>query len=219
MLGGRYRERRRHHCASSPGISRRGLRQACGKARHGIGIGVLTGCRSRAIDEGKFPGIAASGESASRKWLGFALAIFLTAAVSFILHATPAPQTASEQTDGEIVATLATGHVVWCVTSDAILVAATRRRRRTGLAPARHPPDQFVSSRRSARRVDWNQGSVGKRVRLDAELPQVASNATRRPAPAQKDLSTSQRSERHRADRRRRARDAAPARQPAPPQT
>jgi hypothetical protein len=29
--------------------------------------------------------------------------------------------------------------------------------------------------------VDWNQGSAGKAVRLDAELPQTAANATRRP--------------------------------------
>ena len=31
------------------------------------------------------------------------------------------------------------------------------------------------------RRCTWNQGSAGKTVRLDAELPQAAANATRRP--------------------------------------
>ena len=29
--------------------------------------------------------------------------------------------------------------------------------------------------------LDWNQGSAGKAVRLDAELPQAVANATRRP--------------------------------------
>jgi hypothetical protein len=136
------------------------------------------------------PGYSSKREAASHKSLGVALAVFLAAAVGFVLHAAPAPQTASQQTNGEIVATLATGHVVWCVTKDAILVAALGGGGEQGShLPVILPISSFrVGVLLGA--MDWNQGSVGKSVRLDAELPQVTSNATRRPAPTQKDLSS-----------------------------
>ena len=120
-------------------------------------------------------------QAAPRWWLG--LVPFLASAAASVLLAHPAPvhQISPQQASEEIVATLSAGHVVWCVTRDSILVAAVGG----GDEQGSHLPTILpISSFRMGvllGAVDWNQGSAGKAVRLDAELPQAAANATRRP--------------------------------------
>jgi len=93
----------------------------------------------------------------------------------------PAHQISPRQASEEIVATLSAGHVVWCVTRDSILVAAVGGGDEQGShLPAILPISSFRMGVLLGA-VDWNQGSAGKAVRLDAELPQAAANATRRP--------------------------------------
>jgi hypothetical protein len=113
------------------------------------------------------------------RWLG--PAAILAIAFALIARAAPAPQSTQQQTGGEIVATLATGHVIWCVTRDSILMAATGGGGETGsLLPEVAPISSFrIGVLLGA--VDWHQGSAGKEVRLDAELPRAVANATRRP--------------------------------------
>jgi len=121
------------------------------------------------------------GQATRRSWLGVAPFVALAASLVLLAHPVPARQISAQQASGEIVATLSSGHVVWCVTRDGILVAAVAG----GDEPGSHLPAIVpISSFRIGvllGAVDWSQGSAGKTVRLDAELPQAAANATRRP--------------------------------------
>lgn len=120
----------------------------------------------------------------------FGLFLFLVLAVAVLVgRATPAPrpltqplpQIDAQHPSEEVVATLSAGHVVWCVTKDSILVAAVGG----GGEPGSHLPEIVsIGSFRIAvllGAVDWAQGSAGKTVRLDAELPRAVAKATRRP--------------------------------------
>src|SRR5260370_844665 len=82
---------------------------------------------------------------------------------------------------GEIVANLATGRVIFCVTHDAIIVAATSGGGEVGS----HPPAVLpVSSGRIGvllGAIDWSAPDTAKVTRLDSELPAAAANALRRP--------------------------------------
>lgn len=121
------------------------------------------------------------GEAARRAWLGVAPVLAFAATFVLLAHPAPARQISPQSASGEIVATLSAGHVVWCVTKDAILVAAVGGGDEQGShLPAILPIGSFRMGVLLGA-VDWNQGSAGKAVRLDAELPQAASNATRRP--------------------------------------
>jgi hypothetical protein len=89
---------------------------------------------------------------------------------------------AQENQGGEIVANLATGRVIFCVTHDAIIVAATSGGGEVGS----HSPSVLpVSSGRIGvllGAVDWTAPDTGKTTRFDSELPAVAANALRRPS-------------------------------------
>ena len=86
-----------------------------------------------------------------------------------------------ENQGGEIVANLATGRIVFCVTHDSIIVAATSGGGEVGShAPAVLP----VGSGRIGvllGAIDWTAPDTGKTTRFDSELPAVAANALRRP--------------------------------------
>jgi hypothetical protein len=104
-------------------------------------------------------------------------------AVAFLqLFALPLKLPAQENRGGEIVANLATGRVVFCVTKDAIIVAAAGGGGEVGS----RPPAVFpVSSGRIGvllGAVDWTTPGTAKATRFDAELPVVAANALRRPS-------------------------------------
>jgi len=89
---------------------------------------------------------------------------------------------AQENRSGEIVANLATGRVVFCVTHDAIIVAATGGGGEVGSRPPAVLP---VSPGRIGvllGAIDWTTPETGKATRFDAELPVVAANALRRPS-------------------------------------
>jgi hypothetical protein len=84
----------------------------------------------------------------------------------------------AQERSGEVVATQATGRVIFCVTHDGIVVAAASGAGETGsLAPAIVPiRADFVGVLLGA--VEWNTpDSSAKPTRLDAELPTVAMNA------------------------------------------
>jgi hypothetical protein len=90
-----------------------------------------------------------------------------------------------EQQSGEIVANLATGRVVFCVTHDAIIVAATSGGGEVGSSPPTVLP---VSPGRVGvllGAIEWTVPATGKITRFDADLPSVATDALRRPAQAQ----------------------------------
>ena len=120
-------------------------------------------------------------QNSPRRWLRLIPFVALAAALALLAHPVPARQISAQQAGGEIVATLSSGHVVWCVTRDSILVAVVGGGDEQGShLPSIVPISSFrVGVLLGA--VDWNQGSAGKPVRLDAELPQAAANATRRP--------------------------------------
>ncbi len=90
-------------------------------------------------------------------------------------------QNPQQEQQGEVAANLAAGRVVFCVTKTAIIVAATQESVEKG---SREPAVVAVSNRRIGvllGAVEWNTTASGaKPVRLDAELPTVAANATRR---------------------------------------
>jgi hypothetical protein len=94
----------------------------------------------------------------------------------------PTLAAAQENKGGEIVANLATGRVVFCVTHDAIIVAATSGGGEVGsLSPAMVP----VSPGRIGvllGAIDWTAPGTGKTTRFDSDMPAVAANALRRPA-------------------------------------
>jgi hypothetical protein len=99
----------------------------------------------------------------------------------FQVIALPAMLPAQENRGGEIVANLATGRVVFCVTHDAIIVAATSGGGEVGSRPPAMLP---VSSGRIGvllGAIDWTAPDTAKATRLDSELPAVAANALRRP--------------------------------------
>jgi hypothetical protein len=88
---------------------------------------------------------------------------------------------AQENRGGEIVANLATGRVIFCVTHDAIIVAATSGGGEVGSRPPAVLP---VSSGRVGvllGAIDWTAPDKGQVTRLDSELPAAAANALRRP--------------------------------------
>ena len=90
------------------------------------------------------------------------------------------PIAAQEQRGGEVAATLSVGRVVFCVTKTGILVAAAPG---TGEKGSHPPAVVAVGSRRIGvllGAAEWNTGGNTKPMRLDAELPVVAANATRR---------------------------------------
>src|SRR5579859_2840076 len=98
------------------------------------------------------------------------------------LIALPAASHAQQSAGGEIVANLATGRAIFCVTKDAIIVAATSGGGEVGSRPPAVLP---VSSGRIGillGAIDWTAPDTGKATRLDAELPAVAANALRRPS-------------------------------------
>jgi len=113
--------------------------------------------------------------------------LFLLAFAPFAVIALPLSLSAQENRGGEIVANLATGRVVFCVTHDAIIVAATSGGGEVGSRPPAVLP---VSSGRIGvllGAIDWTAPDAAKTTRFDSELPAVAANALRRPAqkPAQ----------------------------------
>ncbi len=88
---------------------------------------------------------------------------------------------AQENRGGEIVANLATGRVVFCVTRDAIIVAATGGGGEIGSRPPAVLP---VSPGRIGvllGAIDWIAPDRATLTRLDSELPAAAANALRRP--------------------------------------
>jgi hypothetical protein len=94
---------------------------------------------------------------------------------------------AQENRGSEIVANLATGRVIFCVTHDAIIVAATSGGGEVGSRPPAVLP---VSSGRIGillGAIDWSTSDTAKATRLDSELPAAAGKALRRPTqkPAQ----------------------------------
>lgn len=109
------------------------------------------------------------------------LALFFAA---FLVIAFPISAAQESQT-GEIVANLATGRVVFCVTHDAIVVAATSGGGEVGSsAPSVLP----VSPGRIGvllGAVEWTVPATGKITRFDADLPSVATDALRPPVQAQ----------------------------------
>src|SRR5437879_1379697 len=113
--------------------------------------------------------------------------LFLLAFAPFAVIALPLSLSAQENRGGEIVANLATGRVVFCVTHDAIIVAATSGGGEVGSRPPAVLP---VSSGRIGvllGAIDWTAPDTAKTTRFDSELPAVAANALRRPTlkPAQ----------------------------------
>ena len=127
-------------------------------------------------------------QAAPHRWLSVTPFLAVALVLVLIAHSAPARQNAPGQPSEEIVATLSAGHVVWCVTKDAILVAASGGGDEQGShLPAILPISSFRMGVLLGA-VDWNQGSAGKVVRLDAELPQAAANATRRPTQTIKDI-------------------------------
>jgi len=99
---------------------------------------------------------------------------------AFIAIALPI-SAAQEKQSGEIVANLATGRVVFCVTHDAIIVAATSGGGEVGSRPPTVLP---VSPGRVGvllGAIEWTVPSTGKTTRFDADLPSVATDALRRP--------------------------------------
>jgi hypothetical protein len=110
----------------------------------------------------------------TRRFL-WVLALFLPIAI--------APRVSGQQNrGGEIVANLAAGRVVFCVTHDSIIVAATSGGGEVG---SRSPAVLPVSSGRIGvllGAIDWTAPDTNRATRLDAELPAVAANALRRPA-------------------------------------
>jgi hypothetical protein len=107
-----------------------------------------------------------------------ALALAL-AAGSLIWVCTSARATPQERS-GEVVATQATGRVIFCVTHDGIVIAAASGAGETGsLAPA-IVPIRADSVGVLLGATEWNTpDSSAKPTRLDAELPTVALNAIR----------------------------------------
>jgi hypothetical protein len=107
---------------------------------------------------------------------------FLLGLVLGQLIGLPAAAHAQQNAGGEIVANLATGRAIFCVTKDAIIVATTSGGGEVGS----HPPAVLpVSSGRIGvllGAIDWNAPDTGRTTRFDAELPAVAANALRRPS-------------------------------------
>lgn len=103
------------------------------------------------------------------------------AVASFLILLIPA-LSAQENRGGEIVANLATGRVIFCVTHDTIIVAATTGGGEVGS----HPPAVLpVSAGRIGillGAIDWTAPDTAKVTRLDSELPAAAANALRRPS-------------------------------------
>ena len=107
--------------------------------------------------------------------------MFVVAAALYQLIALPPRLSAQGKTASEVVANLATGRVVFCVTKDAIIVAATSGGGEVGSRPPAVLP---VSSGRIGvllGAIDWTAPDTAKTTRFDAELPAVAGNALRRP--------------------------------------
>jgi len=105
----------------------------------------------------------------------------LLAFLLLVVLALPLTLAAQENQGTEIVANLATGRVVFCVTRDAIIVAATGGGGEVGS----HPPSVLpVSAGRIGvllGAIDWTEPGTGKNTRFDAYLPTVAADALRRP--------------------------------------
>lgn len=122
----------------------------------------------------RFTRLLNRGSSSGRRPL---LALTLA---SFLIVLIP-KLSAQDNRGGEIVANLATGRVVFCVTHDAIIVAATTGGGEVGS----HPPAVLpVSSGRIGvllGAIDWTSPDTAKATRLDSELPAAAANALRRP--------------------------------------
>jgi len=100
---------------------------------------------------------------------------------SLLTVAFPSALGAQENRNGEIVANLAAGRVVFCVTRDSIIVAAVAGGGEVG---SRQPAVLPVGPGRIGvllGAIDWTAPDAGKATRLDSELPAVASNALRRP--------------------------------------
>jgi hypothetical protein len=109
-------------------------------------------------------------------------AVFFAASLAMACLAAPlAPLAAQREQSGEVAATLAAGRVIFCVTKTGIVVAVAQESVEKG---SREPAVVAVSSRRVGvllGAVEWNTTAKGATpVRLDAELPTVAGNATRR---------------------------------------
>lgn len=107
--------------------------------------------------------------------------LFLLAFALCQIIALPLPSLTQENRGGEIVANLAAGRVVFCVTHDAIIVAATSGGGEVGSRPPAVLP---VSSGRIGvllGAIDWAAPDTAKTMRFDSELPAVAGNALRRP--------------------------------------
>jgi hypothetical protein len=106
---------------------------------------------------------------------------FLPTFAFALVSVLPLTLRAQENRGGEIVANLATGRVVFCITHDSIIVAATGGGGEVGSRPPAVLP---VSSGRIGvllGAIDWTAPDTTKTTRFDAELPAVAGNALRRP--------------------------------------
>lgn len=108
----------------------------------------------------------------------------LALAFALFLLIAPPVAAAQEKQSGEIVANLAAGKIVFCVTHDAIIVAATSGGGEVGSRPPSVLP---VSPGRIGvllGAIEWTVPATGKTTRFDADLPSVAANALRRPVQA-----------------------------------
>ena len=134
------------------------------------------------IEPAQSPRLLAATRSSSRPRLPTIALAFSSLLLVLVVNLS-----AQENLGGEIVANLATGRVVFCVTHDAIIVAATAAGGEVGSRPPAVLP---VSSGRVGillGAIDWSTPGTTKATRLDSELPAAAAKALRRPTqkPAQ----------------------------------
>ncbi len=115
---------------------------------------------------------------ARRAWPAALPALLATALAAFLAAASPAPVASQEERSQEIAATLSAGRVLFCVTRDAILVAAVEGQAETG---SQLPAIVPVNSGRIGVVLGANEwsspGSGQKPLRLDGALPKAASHA------------------------------------------
>jgi hypothetical protein len=107
-------------------------------------------------------------------------AVLLAALAGLLFAASPAPVASQEERGQEVAATLSAGHVLFCVTRDAIFVASVEGQAEPGSQPPAIVP---VNSGRIGVILGANEwsspGSGQKPLRLDSALPKAA----RRPEP------------------------------------
>ncbi len=109
--------------------------------------------------------------------------VLLAILATFGAFASSVSPVAQQERSQEVVANLASGRVLFCVTRDAIIVAVVEGGGEAGSRPPAIVPIGASRIGVVLGASEWNYpGSGEKTVRLDAELPQVAANALRGPA-------------------------------------